>query len=540
MRNPQRVTTEELQRLYLASPADSEALLNALLSRAQDAVRQRLANRGVAGEDLEDCHAETMARLVQAAQRGRIEPQRPIENYSAYALKIADRVFHDYMRARRPNWRRLKRQILYLLKGKSGSPLFQLWQQRLDWLGGFARWRGRPFQPTPRYHALQENAERFRKQALENRGPEQVPLPELLALLFRYIETPLELDELTGHIAALRQLREPEVLSLHGAEFAGEESVLARRMESADMEGRVTNALANETFQANLWRIICDLPLAQRAGFAAVYGPRNAAAAGDRRACCGRAGNPVSRVCCAVGAAAIARCRDCRPPRTDRKTNPESARKRARAHPASSKETGGRCMRCLTPDILESYRRGKLQPPQAVQQAERHLLSCGACRALLRAESADAAPRLAQALLPTPEDADCPDDEAMIRYVDGAMDEMERERFAAHLEDCKLCRDDVEDLQRFQEKMQGYDWRKTRPPRFRERLADDFYAACHVLRARGAKSLDKVERPFAVAAAADRPAAGADGGRGNEEAGGGAAAGKFRRGESALPPLRCR
>ena len=264
MYDKQRVPTEELQRLYLAAPTDDAALLDALLSRTQDAVRQRLARHGVTREDLEDCHAETMARLCQAAQKSRSEPQKAIENYPAYALKVADRVFQDYMRIKRPNWRRLKRQILYLLKGKSGGALFHLWKQNLHWLGGFARWCGRPFQPTPRYQTLQENAERFQKQVLENRGAEQVPLPELLALLFRYIETPLELDELTGHIAALRQMKEQEVLSLDGAGFAGESGALARRAESEDMAEAVLNALTNETFQANLWRILCDLPLPQR------------------------------------------------------------------------------------------------------------------------------------------------------------------------------------------------------------------------------------------------------------------------------------
>ena len=275
--NPQRhATTEELYRRYLESEGDSEARLDCLLTRMQAGVRQRLAKRGVAGEELEDLGAETMARLVSATQDCRKTPPKIIENYAAYALTTADRVFHDYMRLKRPNWRRLKRQILYLLDGKAGDKsaakpavkanglLFTRWSQRSDWLAGFLRWRGRPFASTPRYQAFQENQDAFCRQALANREPERVPLPELLALLFRYLETPMEIDELTGHVAALRRLREPETLSLEGAMTGGAELALSRCAEIEAMENRVVNALASRTFQSNLWEIIGELPLSQR------------------------------------------------------------------------------------------------------------------------------------------------------------------------------------------------------------------------------------------------------------------------------------
>jgi DNA-directed RNA polymerase specialized sigma24 family protein len=263
-----------MQRYLRATATDADALLDTLLARVRGHVRQRLANRGMDGEDLEDLCAEALAHLVRATQNCRCAPHKPIENYLAYALTTADRVFSDAMRVRHPNRRRLKRRILYLLDGKAGGNLFARWAWSAAWLGGFLRWRGRPFAPTSRYQTFQESADPFRQQVLANREPETIPLPELMALLFRYLETPLEIEALTDHLAALCRLREPEVLALEEYDTP-DRGALSRLpvVESEDLESRVVNALANREFQSRLWGQLCELPLDQRSALLLAMSP---------------------------------------------------------------------------------------------------------------------------------------------------------------------------------------------------------------------------------------------------------------------------
>ena len=252
---------ENLLRRYYAAPSDCGAELAALLDAVRGDVRQRLAGKGVTGDDLDDLLLETTARLIQATRNSHAFGPR-IAHYSAYALTIADHAFDDYLRRVRPNWRRLKRQILLLLSHKKGAMFFARWRWRTDWLIGLLRWQGIAKSATLRYQTFQENAEIFCQQALENQNPEQIPLPALLAKLFRWLETPLEINELTTHVAALRRLQEPQTLSLetHG------EGMLARNVcaEIADACQQIVESLASETFRAKMLVWIGDLPPRQR------------------------------------------------------------------------------------------------------------------------------------------------------------------------------------------------------------------------------------------------------------------------------------
>ncbi len=128
---------------------------------------------------------------------------------------MADTVFDDYLRRTRPNWYRLKRRILYLLDAADPRNPFARWKLRLDWLAGFARWRGTPFRHTARYHQLLSAGMQcpWLLSALADRSAAQVPLPEMLALLFRLIETPLEVSALTTLLASLQEISEPSLLA---------------------------------------------------------------------------------------------------------------------------------------------------------------------------------------------------------------------------------------------------------------------------------------------------------------------------------------
>ena len=142
---------------------------------------------------------------------------------------------------------------------------------------------------------------------------------------------------------------------------------------------------------------------------------------------------------------------------------------------------------CLDSEVLDRYRSGRMQSPLEMQRAERHLTNCDSCKARLQAELVGAGSRLAQALLPEREGSDCLDDADMIRYVDGAADAIEKEAIAAHLADCRLCREDVAALQQFKDEMDGYDWSKTQSASPRERFLDKTSAIVERWRERARK-----------------------------------------------------
>ena len=125
----------------------------------------------------------------------------------------------------------------------------------------------------------------------------------------------------------------------------------------------------------------------------------------------------------------------------------------------------------LNQNTLARYRDGKSET-EILRETERHLSECADCRALLRADVAFAAPRLAHALLPDGVEADCPDDERITRYVAGTADAIDRETMDSHLAFCAECREEIAALRQFQDTLHGTDWKSLRAANARERLRD--------------------------------------------------------------------
>ena len=125
----------------------------------------------------------------------------------------------------------------------------------------------------------------------------------------------------------------------------------------------------------------------------------------------------------------------------------------------------------LSQDTLARYRDGKSEH-ETLHETERHLSECADCRALLRAEVAFAAPRLAHRLLPDGAEPVCPDDDRVTRYVAGKADAVDRETMDAHLAFCAECREEIAALRQFQDTLQGIDWKILRAANRRERGRD--------------------------------------------------------------------
>jgi RNA polymerase sigma factor (sigma-70 family) len=252
------------ERFYTKDVA-CETTLSSLMECVRPAIRKRLQEKHIAGDDLEDLYIETAERLLTATRRSREQPDHHIGNYMSYALTVADTVFEDHIRRTKPNWCRLKRRILYLLDNKAGTKVFARWRLSLRWLGGLFTWQGQKFQPTPAYNILCSSPESLCNLVFAHRSPEQVPLPELLARLFRWLETPLEVDELTNHVAHLQGIADQRPHSLEGLAMAAERDVDHFMPASAhDVAAEVMESLSSELFRKRVWNILCEVPPRQR------------------------------------------------------------------------------------------------------------------------------------------------------------------------------------------------------------------------------------------------------------------------------------
>ncbi len=254
-----------LERFYSEDDVGAEAALETLLAHVRPQIRHFLFARGLALEDVDDLCGIAMLRLLQALRESRSIPDRRIEDGVAYAKTIAAHACcHDLPHRRSHDL--LKRKIVYLLDGRAGIALFARWQIDRDWLGSFVRWRGQQFRPTARYRALCDDPGLFRSHAPASYSPEEMPLPDLLAHLFAWVATPLEIQALTDRVAVLQPSDEVRVVSLE--EFA-ERSEHNREEHlppgSEDIADKVLDHLVSKQTSARLWQEIGELPPRQRA-----------------------------------------------------------------------------------------------------------------------------------------------------------------------------------------------------------------------------------------------------------------------------------
>ena len=129
-------TADPALRAFLTATetSESERLLSDLLDgRARrtirDVVRRVLGAHFPSGlpsatEDVEDVCSEAVARVLRALRDLKIRPDRePIQDFDAYAARIAKHTCYEHFRRRHPERARLRNQVWYLL---SRDPVFRI------------------------------------------------------------------------------------------------------------------------------------------------------------------------------------------------------------------------------------------------------------------------------------------------------------------------------------------------------------------------------------------------------------------------------
>ncbi len=260
--------SDNLQRKFVGGEALSQSL-ERLVESVSPALRRRLQQKGVAEEELEDLHIEAQVRLFAALKRRSRQDESSqinIEDPTRYAHAVADTVFDDYLRRMYPNRCRLKRRVLYLLDNtQTEKKVFARWKHRTAWIAGFTRWQQHAFRPSARYHAFCNRPDVFCQQELDDQEPEKMPLHILMAHLFRWLGTPVELEELISHLIKLQKITETRALPIEDmVEKTGMDMDHWLPPSPEDVSARVLDSIEGETFRAHLWQLLCSLPVRQR------------------------------------------------------------------------------------------------------------------------------------------------------------------------------------------------------------------------------------------------------------------------------------
>lgn len=238
--------------LQASDAAEAELLLTELLCRQvlgtiRDVVRRVLhwhlpPGAAWAGEDREDVSSEAVARVLRKLRELKANGTRePIQNFDAYAARIAEHVCYEHFRRRRPERARLRNQVWYVLTRDPGLTLER--GTSGNWICGLASWR--------------------RDRAADQRSvarQEPRSLPDVVRDVLSHGSGAIELNELVDRVA--------QALGIRDAWLAAPDSHEANTdsLESlADPAAHPSLAgLENEEYLRRLWTEVQQLPLRQR------------------------------------------------------------------------------------------------------------------------------------------------------------------------------------------------------------------------------------------------------------------------------------
>lgn len=238
--------------LQTTDAAEADRLLADLLCHRvnrtiRDVVRRELhahvpAGAAWLGEDLEDVSSEAVARLLRKLRELKADAaQEPIQNFDAYAARVATYACYEHFRRRHPERARLRNQIWYVLTRDRALTLQR--GTNGNWTCALTR-------------GLSERAAEQRWSEDQNRRA----LPDLIRAVLARFNGAVELNELVDLVAQTLGIRDARP-----TEPAGPWAI-ANPLESiADPAALPPLAtLENEQYLKRLWAEVQQLPLRQR------------------------------------------------------------------------------------------------------------------------------------------------------------------------------------------------------------------------------------------------------------------------------------
>ncbi|MCU1265720.1 MAG: hypothetical protein JWM21_2038 [Acidobacteria bacterium] len=211
---------DQLLLPYLSATDDSERqqhLDELLLIHAVPVVRQALRQklgfhvdqRGVNphNQDAEDIFQEIMAKVVQTLHDLRNPSAKTIQNLKQYVARIATNACHDVLRTKSPARARLKNNLRFLLTRHQD---FAVWKIGSETVSGFAVWRdtSQSESSQKRLFDFEEVLADFRSTRFRGEDIKQVALTRIVAEVFRWVGSPVELDRLVNAVAMLLDVKD--------------------------------------------------------------------------------------------------------------------------------------------------------------------------------------------------------------------------------------------------------------------------------------------------------------------------------------------
>jgi len=260
---------DQLLLPYLSATDESERqryLDELLLAHAAAIVRQALRRRlgfyvdqrgtNPHNQDAEDLYQQIMAKIVQALHDLRNpSASSDIQNLKQYVSRIASNACNDVLRAKSPARARLKNNLRFLLTHHRD---FAVWKMEGETLSGFAVWRDTSKSSQKELFDIENRLTSFRSTRLGGESIKQVPLTKLVAELYQWVGSPIELDVLVNVIATLLDVKDHPVESLDDQITAPAETRIA------DSTLHSSSRLEEQALLRSLWKALRELSAEQR------------------------------------------------------------------------------------------------------------------------------------------------------------------------------------------------------------------------------------------------------------------------------------
>ena len=241
-----------------------EHLAELLETEAAPVIARVLQSRsGGSEDDLADltsaAREELIARL-RALRDG--DDAAEIRNFRGYVATVAYHAWAQHLRTEKPGRAMLLNRVRYLLENRTTQRGFALWDspagERCCGLRG-VRNASPLLSTTPKLQLLAVDPAAAARDAFSGRDCRQMPLAELLAGLFRWLETPIELRQLLDALAELLEVSDEKV-SIDAV--PGEAP-----MELVDPAASAVDTTKWREYLRWLWSEIGRLSLPQRTAF---------------------------------------------------------------------------------------------------------------------------------------------------------------------------------------------------------------------------------------------------------------------------------
>ncbi len=266
-----RLETDALLQPYLqAQNADEvECLLAQLMvEQAEPIIRQIVefklrvwsgrADHSSENQDCEDICQDVVLQIITRLSQTKVNFElEEIRNFRSYIAVTSYRACHDYLRLKYPQRYSLKHKLRYVL---THHPELALWEtEKKEFVGGLRQWREQKgsnssarvdIVQTKKIQQLLSEPQDFAAEF----SSQDLRLGDLLGRIFNWLQLPVELDELTGIIAAVTKTKDKLIVQ-ETVDEDGHQTLA----DVADVRVNIATEVEQKIYLQKLWREICQL-----------------------------------------------------------------------------------------------------------------------------------------------------------------------------------------------------------------------------------------------------------------------------------------